>query len=216
MDARPVRGRRAADAGRHAIRLLDIGARGRRHGRPQPAAGAPSSSARRPDRLAFYMGYCPHRREGHVSCGTRDGRKLSRARLGRYACSPSLSRRLAGAGPDASVSSGAGMRPVPVKTPASPASSDPSPRDARRLVLSQLGNRAPRFDGPATATTWPPHPSPRPWSKLSPTNRPRRSAGDAQGPSLGRGYASVMPARLVRRSIVTRARLAETALPLRS
>lgn len=41
VDARPVRGRRAADAGRHAIGLLDIGARGRRHGSPQPAAGAP-------------------------------------------------------------------------------------------------------------------------------------------------------------------------------
>ena len=39
-DARPVRGRRAVDARRHAIGLLDIGARGRRHGRPQPAAGA--------------------------------------------------------------------------------------------------------------------------------------------------------------------------------
>ena len=51
--ALPVRGRRAADAGRHAIGLLDIGARGRRHGRPQPAAGAPSSPARRPDRLAY-------------------------------------------------------------------------------------------------------------------------------------------------------------------
>jgi hypothetical protein len=68
--ARPVRGRRAADAGRHAIGLLDIGVRGRRHGRPEPAAGAPSRSARRPDRLAFYMGCCPHRREGPVRCGT--------------------------------------------------------------------------------------------------------------------------------------------------
>ena len=65
--ARPVRGRRTADAARHAIGLLDIGARRRRHGRPQLAAGAPSSSARRPDRLAFYMGYRPHRREGEVT-----------------------------------------------------------------------------------------------------------------------------------------------------
>src|SRR5215218_6678974 len=66
VDARPVRGRRGADAGRHAIGLLDIGAGGRRHGRPQPAAGAPSSSARRPDRLAFYMGYRANRRDGQV------------------------------------------------------------------------------------------------------------------------------------------------------
>ena len=47
--------------------------------RPQPARGTPSS-ARRPDRLADYMGYCPHRREGHMRCGTRDGRTLSRRR----------------------------------------------------------------------------------------------------------------------------------------
>jgi hypothetical protein len=45
--------------------------------RRQPAPGTPSS-ARRPDRLAVYMGYCPHRREGHVSSGTRDSRTLSR------------------------------------------------------------------------------------------------------------------------------------------
>ena len=29
--------------------------------------------------LAFYMGYCPHRRKGHVSGGTRDGRTLASA-----------------------------------------------------------------------------------------------------------------------------------------
>jgi hypothetical protein len=45
--------------------------RRRRHGRPQPAAGAPSSPARRPDRLADYMGYYPHRRTGHMRCATR-------------------------------------------------------------------------------------------------------------------------------------------------
>jgi hypothetical protein len=67
VHARPVRGRRAADAGRHAIGLLDIGARGRRHGRPQPAAGAPSTSARRPDLLAFYMGYRANRRKDRMS-----------------------------------------------------------------------------------------------------------------------------------------------------
>jgi hypothetical protein len=62
----------------------------RRHGRPQPAAGPPSSPARRPDRLAFYMGYCPHRRTGHERCGTRDGRTLPRrTRLGRHAWSSS-------------------------------------------------------------------------------------------------------------------------------
>jgi hypothetical protein len=72
--ARPARGRRAADAAPPRNRLLDIGARGRCHGRPQPPASAPTRSARRPDRLADYMGYCPHRRKGHVSGGTRDGR----------------------------------------------------------------------------------------------------------------------------------------------
>ena len=47
-------------------------------------------SARRPDRLAFSMGCCPHRRKGHMSCGTRDGRTLSRRRrLDRHACSSS-------------------------------------------------------------------------------------------------------------------------------
>jgi hypothetical protein len=36
------------------------------------------------------MGYCPHRRKGHVSCGTRDGRTLPRrTRLDRHACSSS-------------------------------------------------------------------------------------------------------------------------------
>ena len=65
--ARPVTGRRAADVLATQFGLLDIGARGRRHGRPQPAAGAPSSSARRPDRLADYMGYCPHRRKTRVT-----------------------------------------------------------------------------------------------------------------------------------------------------
>jgi hypothetical protein len=37
--------------------------------RPQPARGTPSS-ARRPDRLAVYMGCRPHRPEGPVRCGT--------------------------------------------------------------------------------------------------------------------------------------------------
>ena len=40
--------------------------------------------------LAFYMGYCPHRRKGHVSGGTRDGRtRPRRTRLDRHACSSS-------------------------------------------------------------------------------------------------------------------------------
>jgi hypothetical protein len=54
---------------RQSGRASPIGARRRRHGRPQLAARAPSSSARRPDGLAYYMGYGPHRREGHVRCG---------------------------------------------------------------------------------------------------------------------------------------------------
>jgi hypothetical protein len=57
--ARPVRGRRAADAARHAIGLLNIGARRRRHGRPQPAAGAPSSPARRPESPCRLHGLLP-------------------------------------------------------------------------------------------------------------------------------------------------------------
>jgi hypothetical protein len=61
-----------------------------RHGRPEPAPGAPSSPARRPDHLADYMGCCADRRKGHVSCGTRGGRTLStRRRPDRYGCSSS-------------------------------------------------------------------------------------------------------------------------------
>jgi hypothetical protein len=75
-----MRGRRAADARRHAIGLLDIGA-------PPEAPRSSSTSSRRPVSprddlvgLPNYMGYCPHRREGHMRCGTRDGRTLSRRR----------------------------------------------------------------------------------------------------------------------------------------
>ena len=92
---------------------LDIRARATgRAGRQlssQPARGTPSGSARRPDRLAFYMGYCPHRRTGHVSCGTRDGRTLSRRRARPTRLLVVAGRRLAGAGPDARVSSAAGV-----------------------------------------------------------------------------------------------------------
>ena len=46
--------------------------------------GAPArdsiANLRRQCDLADYMGYCPHRREGHMRCGTRDGRTLSRRR----------------------------------------------------------------------------------------------------------------------------------------
>ena len=59
-----TRGRRRPDATQSGRSIS--ASRRRRHGRPRPAAGAPSSSARRPDRLAFYMGYCPHCREDHV------------------------------------------------------------------------------------------------------------------------------------------------------
>jgi hypothetical protein len=93
----PIRGRAPCEktTGRHvspqrnpAVRNRRPG--GRRHGRPQPAARARSSPARRPDRLAVYMGYCPHRQKGPVSCGTRDGHTLSRRRRrDRYACSSS-------------------------------------------------------------------------------------------------------------------------------
>jgi hypothetical protein len=49
------------------------------HGRPQPAAGAPSSPARRPDRLAFYVGCCADRRAGEVICGSHVSCASSRA-----------------------------------------------------------------------------------------------------------------------------------------
>ena len=71
-------------AASHDVLGLDIGA-GRTGSNPtpaivlKPARGTPSS-ARRPDRLADYMGCCPHRRAGHMRCGTRDGRTLSRRR----------------------------------------------------------------------------------------------------------------------------------------
>jgi hypothetical protein len=54
--------------------------RRRRHGRPQPAAGAPSSPARRPDRLAFYMGCRANRRKDRMSRGkcARAGKRARR------------------------------------------------------------------------------------------------------------------------------------------
>jgi hypothetical protein len=63
--ARPARGRRGAGARRHAIRLLDIGVR------PEAPWSSSTSSrrrarARRPVRLAFYMGYCADRWEDPV------------------------------------------------------------------------------------------------------------------------------------------------------
>jgi hypothetical protein len=38
------------------------------------------TTARRPDRLAVYMGYCTHRWKGHMRRGTHEGRTLSRRR----------------------------------------------------------------------------------------------------------------------------------------
>jgi hypothetical protein len=79
----------------------------------------PSTIARRPHRLAFDMGYRPHRRNGLVSCGTQrrphtvEEEKARPTRLLVVA-----SRRLAGAGPDARVSSSARARRVSAKTPA--------------------------------------------------------------------------------------------------
>ena len=74
MDARRVRGRRAADAARRAIRLLDIGAPREAPGSSSTSRRPPSRSARRPDRLAVYTGCCADRRQGHVTCATHDGR----------------------------------------------------------------------------------------------------------------------------------------------
>ena len=55
-----------------------------------PTLSAPGvASARRPDRLAFYMGCCPHRRKGCVSCGARRPYTVEEAKLDRYACSSS-------------------------------------------------------------------------------------------------------------------------------
>jgi hypothetical protein len=79
--ARPVRGRRAADAARHAIGLLNIGARRRRHGRPQPAAGAPSSPARRPESPCRLHGLLPASPRGpHEVRHARRPHTLSRRR----------------------------------------------------------------------------------------------------------------------------------------
>jgi hypothetical protein len=46
-----------------------------------PPLATSIAKLRRQRELADYMGYCPHRREGHMTCGTRDGRTLSRRRL---------------------------------------------------------------------------------------------------------------------------------------
>jgi hypothetical protein len=102
----PLRGRRAADARRHAIGVLDFGV-------PPEAPCSSSTSSRRPvevgatTRSACRLhGLLPACRKGHVSGGTRDGRTLPRrTRLARHACSSSRTGRLAGAGPDARVSS---------------------------------------------------------------------------------------------------------------
>jgi hypothetical protein len=51
-----------------------------------PPRATSIAKLRRQRELADYMGYCPHRRKDHVSCGTRDGRTLSRRRrLDRHA-----------------------------------------------------------------------------------------------------------------------------------
>jgi hypothetical protein len=69
-------------------------------------AAAPSTIARRPDRLAFDMGYRPHRRKGLVSCGTqRRPHTVEEENARPTRLLVVASRRLAGAGPDARVSS---------------------------------------------------------------------------------------------------------------
>jgi hypothetical protein len=61
---------------------------GARHPRQGDRSGRTSAVVSASARHAFgvgatprspsdYMGYCPHRREGHTRCGTRDGRTLS-------------------------------------------------------------------------------------------------------------------------------------------
>jgi hypothetical protein len=96
--ARPVRGRRAAHAGRHAIGLLDIGARGRRHGRPQPAAGASSSPARRPDRLALLHGLLPESPGGPIDRATCAPRGRVRGSLALWAAAATPRSRFSAAG----------------------------------------------------------------------------------------------------------------------
>ena len=95
---------------RRAVRPSDlpcraIPRRGNAGGESAPGRRRRSTKLRRQRDLAFYMGYCPDRRKGHVSCGTRDGRALSRTRrLDRHACSSSRTGVWAGAGPDVRVS----------------------------------------------------------------------------------------------------------------
>ena len=53
-----------------------------REGRGRAGAPARDFGQRGPRRqhdLAFYMGCCAHRRHGHVTCGTHDGRPLLRS-----------------------------------------------------------------------------------------------------------------------------------------
>jgi hypothetical protein len=73
VDARAARERRAADAGRHAIGLLDIGAI-----REAPRSSSTSSGARRAQRddlIALPSTWVIARisARAHVTCTTRDG-----------------------------------------------------------------------------------------------------------------------------------------------
>jgi quercetin dioxygenase-like cupin family protein len=95
--------------------------------------------------LAFYMGYCPHRRKGHVSGGTRDGRTLPRrTRLDRHACSSSTNSRLADARPHARVSSHAGVSSARTEVPACPPKQErelPAPAPCRPTALAANAGR---------------------------------------------------------------------------
>jgi hypothetical protein len=144
--ARPVRGRRSADAGRHAIGLLDIGAR------------SSSASSRRPvdhrrDDLA------PCRLHGFLPASPQGPRELRHARrpdtVEEAKARPRrllvvANRRLAGAGPDARVSSQATVSSARTVMPGCPLERQrrSRPRIAVPDVLA-AGPQGDRVRGPA-------------------------------------------------------------------
>jgi hypothetical protein len=120
-----------------------LSCRARPRGKPRRRSRSRLRSAklRRQRPLAFYMGYCPHRRKGHVSCGTRDGRTLSRRRrLDRHACSPS---RLSHKPLTDSVRRSVMGRPILRAVEGGPkVGREPRQSDESRYVSHQLGAKA--------------------------------------------------------------------------
>ena len=106
-------------------------------------------SARRPDRLAVYMGCCADRRQGHVTCATHNGRPTAldtaEAKAPPRANHEPLRRppRRGSLELRSCSSSGAGVSRAPVETPARQRSSGASACVACRplLLIVQLSSK---------------------------------------------------------------------------